>query len=80
MNIAITEGSGYRKEEIWPLWSALKPDGMLSWNPRVAKFSWGLVDDKQEKAKVSEDLEDDEVVHRGFWDEFHWLYDSDGDV
>lgn len=72
MNIAMTIGSGYCKEEVWPLYAALMPDGMLSWNPRVAEFPWGMVEDRQEMAEVSEDLEDDRVVQRGFWDVFQW--------
>lgn len=73
MNIAVTEPGEYRREDVLSLWDALKPEGMLSWNPKVAKFPWGLVADNQEKSKVSEDLEGDEVVHKGFSDVFRLL-------
>lgn len=80
MNIANPGDSEYRKKNVLALWNALKPEGVLSWNPKVPKFHWGLAADDEEKSKVSEDLEADEVAQKRFEEEFWWLADLNDDV
>lgn len=65
----------FPKEHIRHLWEALKPEGALSWNPKVAGISFGL---NEEDVELSTDMEDDPVVHVDFDVRFGWM--SDGHV
>lgn len=80
MQITFSENCDiYHKKDIKPLWDALKPEGMLTWNPMVPKYRWGLGLDDQENAPVSRDLEGDEFSRSSFDFVYHWIEDSDED-
>lgn len=65
----------YRTKDIRLVWDALKPEGTLTWNPRVAAYRWGLDRDDREHVEVSRDMDTDEVVHSDFDYEYGWMDD-----